>query len=87
MSTWQKYLKDIYHNPANPASLSGPDKLFHFVQKDGKYNLSKYKLRKWLSSQDHTAYNVFIELVLWKLMATSFQNTLNGSFFIVVIIN
>ena len=36
MSTWQKYLKDIYHNPANPASLSGPDKLFHFVQKDGK---------------------------------------------------
>ena len=52
MSTWQKYLKDIYHNPANPASLSGPDKLFHFVQKDGKYNLSKYKLRKWLSSQE-----------------------------------
>jgi hypothetical protein len=52
MSTWQKYLKDIYYNPANPASLSGPDKLFHFVQKDGKYNLSKYKLRKWFSSQE-----------------------------------
>jgi transposase InsO family protein len=32
--------------------LSGPDKLFHFVQKDGKYNLSKYKLRKWFSSQE-----------------------------------
>ena len=52
MSTWQKYLKDIYYNPANPASLSGPDKLFHYVQKDGKYNLSIYKLRKWLSSQE-----------------------------------
>jgi len=52
MSTWQKYLKDIYYNPANPASFSGPDKLFHFVQKNGRYNLSKYKLRKWLSSQE-----------------------------------
>jgi hypothetical protein len=36
MSTWQKYLKDIYYNPANPVSFSGPEKLFHFVQKDGK---------------------------------------------------
>jgi transposase InsO family protein len=52
MSTWQKYLKDIYYNPANPASFSGPNKLFHFVQKDGKYILSEYKLRKWLSSQE-----------------------------------
>jgi hypothetical protein len=28
--------EDIYYNPANPASFSGPEKLFHFVQKDGK---------------------------------------------------
>ena len=52
MSTWQKYLKDIYYKPAFSAIFLGPDKLFHFAQKDGKYNLSKYQLRKWLSSQE-----------------------------------
>lgn len=52
MSTWETYLKDIYYNPSNAASFSGPDKLYHYVKKDGKYDLSRYKLRKWLSNQE-----------------------------------
>ena len=50
--SWEDYLKDIYFNPSKPASFSGPDKLYHFVKKDGKYNISKYKIRKWLQRQE-----------------------------------
>lgn len=52
MSDWEKYLKDIYSNPTKPASFSGPDKLYRFVKKDGKYDISKYKIRKWLQRQE-----------------------------------
>lgn len=52
MVNWEDYLKDIYFNPAKPASFSGPNKLFRFVQKDGKYTISKYKIRKWLQRQE-----------------------------------
>lgn len=47
-----KYLKKIYYDPASPASFSGPDKLYRFVRKDGKFVLSKYKIRKWLQRQE-----------------------------------
>lgn len=47
-----KYLKDIYYDPLNPASFSGPDKLFQYVKKRGRYDISKYKIRKWLQSQE-----------------------------------
>jgi hypothetical protein len=48
----EDYLKNIYFSPSKPASLSGPDKLYQFVKKDGKYNISKYKIRKWLQRQE-----------------------------------
>ena len=50
--SWEDYLKKIYYNPSNPASFSGPQKLFAFVKKDGKYSISKYKIRKWLQNQE-----------------------------------
>ncbi|VDI01276.1 Hypothetical predicted protein [Mytilus galloprovincialis] len=37
---------------ANPASYAGPDKLYRFVRTDGKFVLSKYKIRKWLQRQE-----------------------------------
>ncbi|VDH96281.1 Hypothetical predicted protein [Mytilus galloprovincialis] len=46
MASWEKYLRNIYYNPANPASFAGPDKLYRFVRTDGKFVLSKYKIRK-----------------------------------------
>lgn len=49
---WDDYLKDIYYDPANAGSFSGPDKLYRYVQKEGKYVISKYKIRKWLQSQE-----------------------------------
>ena len=50
--SWEDYLKDIYFNPSKPASLAGPDKLYYYVKKQGKYDISKYKIRKWLQRQE-----------------------------------
>ena len=50
--SWENYLKNIYYNPSNPASLSGSDKLHQFVKKDGKYMISKYRIRKWLQREE-----------------------------------
>ena len=52
MASWEQYLKKIYYNPSNPASFAGPDKLYRFVRKDGKFVVSKYKIRKWLQRQE-----------------------------------
>ena len=56
MASWEQYLKTIYYDPSSPASFAGPDKLFRFVRKDGKFVLSKYKIRKWLQRKNHTVY-------------------------------
>ncbi len=50
--TWEDYLKDVYYNPSNPASFSGPDKLYRYVRKSGKYVLTRYRIRKWLQRQE-----------------------------------
>ncbi|KAK3099205.1 hypothetical protein FSP39_000987 [Pinctada imbricata] len=50
--SWESYLHDVYYNPANAGSFSGPDKLYRHVRKAGKYVVSKYKIRKWLQRQD-----------------------------------
>ena len=50
--SWEEYLKEIYYNPANAGSFGGPDKLYRYVQKAGKYVISKYKIRKWLQRQE-----------------------------------
>ena len=44
-------------------SFAGPDKLFRFVRKAGKYVISKYNIRKWLQNQE----TVFKETKLWCL--------------------
>ena len=38
--------KEKYYDSSNPASFAGPDKLYRFVIKDGKFVLSKYKIKK-----------------------------------------
>ena len=52
MSTLDNYLKELYYNPKNAASFSGPEKLHYFVKRDGKYDVSKYYIRKWLQQQE-----------------------------------
>lgn len=52
MSNWEQYLHDIYFNPTNPASFSGPDKLYRYTQKEGKYDISYSNIRQWLQQQE-----------------------------------
>ena len=45
-------LKEIYYNPENPASFCGISKLFNAVKKDGRLDISRYRVKKWLYEQD-----------------------------------
>ena len=69
MATWQDYLKDIYFNPLNPASFGGIEKLYKYVQREGRFNLSRRKsrIKKWLHQQEPYS--------LQKPIRYSFQNT------------
>lgn len=50
--SWEDYLAKIYYDPSAAGSFTGVDKLFRYVQNEGKYNISKYKVRKWLQRQE-----------------------------------
>ena len=50
--SWENYLKDIYYDPTNPASFAGPDKLYRYARKAGKYVISRNRIRKWLQRQE-----------------------------------
>ena len=44
MALWGKYLqKDIY-NPSNATSFAGPEKIYAFAKRDGKYKHVNTKL-------------------------------------------
>lgn len=46
------YLKSIYYDPKQPASFTGPEKLYQIVKKHGKYKISRNKIKRWLRDQD-----------------------------------
>ena len=52
---WERYLRNLYRNLKKGGSYQSADKLFHTVQKEGKFNLSRHQIQKFLSSEDtHT---------------------------------
>lgn len=52
MDNIDDYLKDIYYKPEHPASFSGLSKLYNYVKRDGKLNVSKSDIHKWLRQQE-----------------------------------
>ena len=52
MAPWEDYLKTIYYNPSHPASFGGPQKLYSVVQKEGKFDIGMYRIRKFLHNQE-----------------------------------
>jgi hypothetical protein len=44
--SWEDYVKQVYYDPARAESFTEVDKLFIYVQEEGKYDISKYKIRK-----------------------------------------
>ena len=52
MDDWKTYLSSIYFDSNNPASFSGPEKLYQYVKAQGKYNIGRHRIRKWLQDQE-----------------------------------
>ena len=48
----KNYLEEIYFDPQFSGSFVGPDKLYRFVKKDGKFSISRTNIRKWIQSQE-----------------------------------
>ena len=57
MSEWEKYLKDIYFDPSQPASFGSPDRLYETVKKEGKYKISHGQIKKWIQKQESYSRN------------------------------
>ena len=67
MEAWQDYLKNIYFNPLHPASFGGPEKLYRAVKEEGRFELSRNQVKKWLHKQEPYS--------LQKAVRYSFQRT------------
>ena len=50
--SYEDYLKSIYYDPKHPGSFGGLEKLYRAVRREGKYVLSRSKIRKWLQKQE-----------------------------------
>ena len=46
----EQYLKNIWSDPKHPAAFSGPDKLYQFVKRDGKFKIGLHAINTFLSS-------------------------------------
>lgn len=50
--SYEKYLESVYYNPKHPGSFGGLEKLYRAVRKEGKYVLSRTKVKNWLQKQE-----------------------------------
>lgn len=51
METYKDYLTEIYYDSGHPAAFSGEEKLYREVKKEGRYRISRNKIRNWLQEQ------------------------------------
>ena len=47
-----EYLTQLYYNPKRSGSFGGVERLYNDVKKEGKYDISRAQLKKWLMKQD-----------------------------------
>lgn len=48
----EQYLQNLYYNPNRAGGFSGVDAVYRAVNEEGKYKISRNKIRKWLITQD-----------------------------------
>ena len=48
----EEYLHDLYYNPESPASFGGVEAVYCAAKEDGKFQLSRNKIRTWLRQRD-----------------------------------
>ncbi len=46
------YLSGVYYNPKRTGGFGGVERLYNDVKKDGKFDVSRAQIRKWLMGQD-----------------------------------
>jgi hypothetical protein len=56
-TNWREYLSKIYLDPASPASFQGVDKIYEYVKNEGKYEIGRNRIQKWLNNQDSYSIN------------------------------
>ena len=47
-----EYLTQVYYNPKRSGGLGGVERLYRDVKKEGKYDISRAQLKKWLMKQN-----------------------------------
>ena len=52
MEDWQKFLEFIYHDPSHPGSFTGPETLYKVVLAEGKLEIGRHRIHKWLQDQE-----------------------------------
>ena len=52
MARWEDYLKSIYFDPFKPGSFQSAEKLYQVVKEDGRYNITRYQIQKWLQQEE-----------------------------------
>ena len=57
MSDWEKYLRQIYLDPSHPGSFGSALQLYKNVKKEGRYNISHSKIKKWIQKQESYSRN------------------------------
>jgi hypothetical protein len=51
-TSMDEYLEAIYYDPSHPASLSGPEKLYKWMKKHGRYPVTRKIIKKWLEGSE-----------------------------------
>ena len=55
MSDISDYLHNIYYDPSHAGAYSSEEKLFRAVKSEGKHDISRAQIKKWLQSQESYA--------------------------------
>ena len=50
----EQYLHELYYNPESPASFGGVDAVYRAARNDGKYKISRNKIKEWLKNKIRT---------------------------------
>lgn len=60
MLNYTDYLRHLYYTPGNQGALLGPEKLYQAVKEDGKYKISRAKIKQFLNNEDAYSLLKFI---------------------------
>jgi hypothetical protein len=52
MTTWEKYLQELYYDPKHSASFGGKEKLFQAAKQEGRHDVTRARIKKFLREQE-----------------------------------